>query len=87
MSDTILIFQAAILNKYGTSVEGTGQLVLGVDLVHQSQAFFKKYGGNGENSDVFEKLSCSTLIKSVEQVLRAFKRAKKNMLEARDKVD
>lgn len=32
---------------------------------------------------IFEKLNSSSLIKSVEQVLQAFKRARKNMLEAR----
>jgi Meckel syndrome type 1 protein len=72
------------LNKYGANTVGTGQIGVRMNVVHQSQAFLDKYKENSdENREIFEKLNSSSLVKSVEQVLQAFKRARKNMIAAR----
>lgn len=72
------------MNKYGANTVGTGQIGVRMNVVHQSQAFLDKYKENSdENREIFEKLNSSSLVKSVEQVLQAFKRARKNMIAAR----
>lgn len=57
-----------------------------MNVVHQSEAFAEDGAGDAlskRNKFVFEKLASSSLIKSVEEVLKAFKKAKKNMMEAK----
>ncbi|XP_044260603.1 Meckel syndrome type 1 protein [Tribolium madens] len=77
-------YDGSVLNKYGTNTVGTGLISVSVHVVHQSQAFLDKYKENSEeNLEIFEKLNSSSLVKSVEQVLQAFKRARKNMIAAR----
>jgi Meckel syndrome type 1 protein len=77
-------YEGSVLNKYGANTVGTGQIGVRMNVVHQSQAFLDKYKENSdENREIFEKLNSSSLVKSVEQVLQAFKRARKNMIAAR----
>ncbi|EFA08377.1 Meckel syndrome type 1 protein-like Protein [Tribolium castaneum] len=77
-------YDGPVLNKYGTNTVGTGLISVTVHVVHQSQAFLDKYRENSEeNLEIFEKLNSSSLVKSVEQVLQAFKRARKNKIAAR----
>lgn len=61
------------------------------NIVHQSQAFLPEYNdGISSAKDreklIFDKLNSSTLIQSVETVLKAFRRARKRMLEAKKNV-
>ncbi|RZC41425.1 Meckel syndrome type 1 protein [Asbolus verrucosus] len=77
-------YDGPILNKYGTNTVGTGQIGVRINVLHQSQAFLDCYRENSdEGREIFEKLNSSSLVKSVEQVLQAFKRARKNMIAAR----
>ncbi|XP_076256521.1 Meckel syndrome, type 1 isoform X1 [Rhynchophorus ferrugineus] len=83
-------YEKKILNKYGTETIATGELKVRLNVIHQSQAFIENLRGNGKHRPtpriVFEKLESSTLIKSVEQVIKEFKNAKKHLLEIRESV-
>ncbi|CAG9770212.1 unnamed protein product [Ceutorhynchus assimilis] len=77
------------LNKYGTETVSTGELNVRINIVHQSQEFLdNRPEGSIENTRrmVFERLGSSTLIKSVEQVIQEFKKARKEMLKAKKNV-
>ncbi|XP_063926830.1 tectonic-like complex member MKS1 [Zophobas morio] len=77
-------YDGFFLNKYGTNTVGTGQIGIRVNVIQQSQAFLEQSRDSKDESlDIFEKLNSSSLVKSVEQVLQAFKRARKNMIAAR----
>ncbi|KAL3271048.1 hypothetical protein HHI36_021548 [Cryptolaemus montrouzieri] len=80
--------EGPILNKYGVQTIGSGMLNIRMNVMHQSQAFLEKYNETdvikNKEKFIFEKLNSSTLVKSVEQVLEAFKRARKNMIQARN---
>lgn len=79
-------FKEPVINKYGVSTIGTGQLNVRMNVVHQSAAFVPNGAGDASSTRqkfVFEKLAASSLIKSVEEVLKAFKKAKKNMMQAK----
>ncbi|XP_060532973.1 tectonic-like complex member MKS1 [Cylas formicarius] len=74
-------FQGKVLNKFGTNTLTTGELNVRLSVLHQSQAFLE---GLGDDSGlIFNKLKSSGLIKSVDEVLQAFKRARRQMMEAR----
>ncbi|XP_044763320.1 Meckel syndrome type 1 protein [Coccinella septempunctata] len=77
----------SVFNKYGVRTVGTGSLTVRMNVVHQSQAFLAKYNEadviKSKEKFIFEKLNSSSLVKSVEQVLEAFKRARRNMIQAR----
>lgn len=67
---------------------GTGELKVNVSVVQQSLALqlhddpeMSNYGRRGRF--VLEKLRDSGLVRSVEEVVMAFKRAKRNMIEVR----
>lgn len=67
---------------------GTGELKVNVSVVQQSSALeldddpeMPIYGRRGRF--LLEKLRDSGLVRSVEEVVMAFKRAKKNMIDAR----
>ncbi|KAK9874303.1 hypothetical protein WA026_002654 [Henosepilachna vigintioctopunctata] len=81
--------KGSIFNKYGVQTVGTGTLSVRMNVIHQSQAFLTKYNeaaqlARGREKYIFDKLNSSTLVKSVEQVLEAFKRARENMIQARN---
>lgn len=65
----------------------TGSLSIRMNIIHQSQALLKKYNESNviksREKFIFEKLNSSSLVKSVEQVLEAFRKARKNMIQAR----
>lgn len=78
-----------MLNKFGAKTIGTGQIKFRCSAICQSPSLFRGDTGDSDQArekQIFERLSASTLVKSVEEVLRAFKTAKKRMLEARDNV-
>ncbi|XP_030747630.1 Meckel syndrome type 1 protein [Sitophilus oryzae] len=85
-------YNEKVLNKYGTETIGTGQLDIRLNLVHQSQAFLEEDRLDADKLHhhrrkmISEKLESSALIKSVEQVIREFKKAKKHLLEVRENV-
>lgn len=84
-----MVFQDKVINKFGINTVGTGSLKVRFNVLHQSQAFLDKFAGDGfKNREgmIFDKLKASSLIKSVEEVLQAFKKARKNMLEARQQI-
>ncbi|XP_066149120.1 tectonic-like complex member MKS1 isoform X2 [Euwallacea fornicatus] len=75
------------LNKFGTHTVNTGKLAVKFHLLHQSQEFVgvaKEVAQMRKN--IFDKLGSSTLVKSVEEVILEFKKARKEMLEARKNV-
>lgn len=67
----------------------SGELTVRINIIHHSQALIK----DPKDPDVLlhrekfilEKLNSSGLIKSVEQVLRGFREARKKMIEVRRK--
>ncbi|KAJ8953635.1 hypothetical protein NQ314_007242, partial [Rhamnusium bicolor] len=74
----------AVFNKFGVNTVGTGQLNIRVNVLHQSQAFLGEFNEDYQRENlIYEKLKSSSLIKSVEQVLQAFRRARRNMIDAR----
>ncbi|KAJ8980389.1 hypothetical protein NQ317_009383 [Molorchus minor] len=74
------------INKFGINTVGTGQIDLRMNVLHQSQAFLDDFNESRRQERlIYEKLNSSSLIKSVEQVLKAFRKARKNMLEVRKK--
>ncbi|XP_018561989.2 LOW QUALITY PROTEIN: Meckel syndrome type 1 protein [Anoplophora glabripennis] len=76
--------EGVVINKFGINTLGTGELNVRVNVVHQSQAFLKEFSrGDPREKLIYEKLNSSSLIKSVEEVLHAFRKARKNMLEVR----
>ncbi|KAJ8917237.1 hypothetical protein NQ315_002254 [Exocentrus adspersus] len=76
--------KSAAIDKMVVDTVGTGELKVRMNVVHQSQAFLKEFS-EGERTDrfIYEKLNSSSLIKSVDEVLHAFRRARRNMLEVR----
>lgn len=76
------------MNKYGVGTVTTGQVSFKVDIVHQSQTSIVEDTKNEPIAfNIRRFLSTpSPLIKSVQQVLEAFKLAKRNMLEARRRI-
>ncbi|XP_045468861.1 Meckel syndrome type 1 protein [Harmonia axyridis] len=81
--------EGSVFNKFGIRTVGTGTLNIRMNMIHQSQAFLTKYNETevikSKEKFIFEKLNSSSLVKSVEQVLEAFRRARRNMIEARQK--
>lgn len=78
------VFQSIVFNKFGINTLGTGELNVRLNVVHQSQAFLEEYReGDPREKLIYEKLNSSSLIKSVEEVLHAFRTARKKMLEVR----
>lgn len=78
--------QEPVINKYGVNTIATGQLNIRMNVVHQSAALIKDNATDATKKCqkyISEKLSTSDLLKSVEEVLRVYKRARKNMIEAR----
>lgn len=60
-----------------------------MSLVHQSQALIEKGGGDittDRDRFLLERLNAFRLVKSVHEVIEAFKKAKKRMVEARSQV-
>lgn len=79
-----------IINKYGVDTIFNGELNIRMNVIHQSQAFLMDLNLNMDRKNrketfLLEKLNSSGLIKSVEQVLMAFRDARKRMLEVRCK--
>ncbi|KAL1502526.1 hypothetical protein ABEB36_007658 [Hypothenemus hampei] len=76
------------LNKHDLSTTSTGELNVKMNIVHQSQEFLdeNRLTGRKTKKIIFEQLSSSPLIKSVEQVIQEFKRARRELLEARKNV-
>ncbi|XP_025833633.1 Meckel syndrome type 1 protein isoform X2 [Agrilus planipennis] len=79
-------YEDTILNKFGSYTVGTGQLDVRFNIINQSQAFLDELGLTDPQNAILDKLRCSSLIKTVEQVLQSFKEAKKKMIEARRNV-
>lgn len=75
------------INKFNGRTISTGKLNVRMNIMHQSQAFLSKYNEESvlkcREKMIFEKLNSSSLVKSVEQVLEAFRTARKNIIEAR----
>lgn len=78
------------LNKYGVETISTGYLKVRMSVLHQSQALIDGAAGDSlqrqKKTISVDKLRVSALVKSVEQVVIAFKRARRNMIEARKHV-
>ncbi|GJQ85973.1 hypothetical protein Trydic_g21819 [Trypoxylus dichotomus] len=72
------------LNKYGVRTTSTGRLAFKMNVVHQSQCFWQDRRQKLLRDRLVE--SSAPLIKSVQQVLEAFKTAKRNMTEARRRI-
>ncbi|XP_056633094.1 tectonic-like complex member MKS1 [Diorhabda sublineata] len=73
-----------VFNKFGTYTIGTGQLQVRLNVLHQSQAFLKEFKERDvKEKFIYEKLNSSSLIKSVNQVLVAFKKARRKMYEVK----
>ncbi|CAG9854348.1 unnamed protein product [Phyllotreta striolata] len=74
-------------NKFGVNTMGTGEIEFRVNVVHQSQAFMREFrDGDVQTKFVYEKLNSSNLIRSVNQVLMAFKKARRKMYEVKKHV-
>lgn len=79
------------MNRYGVLSVGTGEISVRVSVLQQSQAFSEDFASeNGKTTRrrkfLLDKLNTSVLIKSIEQVVAAFKVAKRKMVEARKNV-
>ncbi|CAH1113992.1 unnamed protein product [Psylliodes chrysocephalus] len=71
-------------NKFGVNTVGTGEMKFRVNVLHQSQAFLKEFNeGDVQGKFIYEKLNSSSLIRSVNQVLLAFKKARRKMYEVK----
>lgn len=82
-------YEGSVINKCGVDTVGTGEIRIKVNVLHHCQAFIaenQSLTNLSREKFLLEKLKSSHLIKSVEQVLETFKRARKNMLEARRNV-
>ncbi|KAG5892505.1 hypothetical protein JTB14_034504 [Gonioctena quinquepunctata] len=78
----------SVFNKFAANTIGTGQLNVRLNVLHQSQAFLHEFNeGNLREKLIYEKLNSSSLIRSVNQVLHAFRKARRNMIEAKKNVD
>ncbi|CAH1155526.1 unnamed protein product [Phaedon cochleariae] len=79
--------QSNIFNKYGVNTIGTGQIDVRMNILHQSQAFLHEFKeGDSKDAHIYEKLNASSLIRSVNQVLKAFKKARRHMIEVKKDV-
>ncbi|XP_050299372.1 tectonic-like complex member MKS1 isoform X2 [Anthonomus grandis grandis] len=78
-------YSESVMNKYGTETVSTGQLKVRIHVLHQSQEFIEERSGDPDRTRkiISETLGSSALIRSVEQVIQEFKRARKEMLEVR----
>ncbi|KAK5638627.1 hypothetical protein RI129_012922 [Pyrocoelia pectoralis] len=77
------------VNRYGIRTEGTGQINIRIGVLQQSQEFLQDFASNStgrRRKFLLDKLNTSVLIKSIEQVVAAFKVAKRKMIEARKNV-
>uniref|UniRef100_A0AAR5QII4 Meckel syndrome type 1 protein n=1 Tax=Dendroctonus ponderosae TaxID=77166 RepID=A0AAR5QII4_DENPD len=81
-------YQENTINKYGTETICTGELNIKINVLHQSQEFLEERRGSIDKSSktMLERLGSSALLKSVEQVIQEFKKARKEMLDARKHV-
>lgn len=69
------------IDKYGVETIASGELTVKLSVVQQKNV---ARGDESPQRDVFsEKFQSSTLLKSVAEVVRAFKKARKNMIETR----
>ncbi|XP_031330878.1 Meckel syndrome type 1 protein-like isoform X1 [Photinus pyralis] len=85
----VITFFQGRMNRYGVLSVGTGEISVRVSVLQQSQAFsedFASENGNRQRKFLLDKLNTSVLIKSIEQVVAAFKVAKRKMVEARKNV-
>ncbi|XP_023025425.2 Meckel syndrome, type 1 isoform X2 [Leptinotarsa decemlineata] len=79
--------QMRIFNRFAANTIGTGRLDFRLNVINQSQAFLQEFTeGSLREKHIYEKLSSSSLIKSVNQVLHAFRRARRNMIEVKKTV-
>lgn len=66
----------------------TGKLTLRLNIVHQSVGLATgEPAKRSKGAAVLDKLESSALLKSTEQVIEAFKSARRRMTEARKKVE
>ncbi|KAF5285141.1 hypothetical protein FQA39_LY16830 [Lamprigera yunnana] len=73
---------ADVVNKYGTVAVPSGQMSVRFNVMQQSRVFAKD-PTKKRTKFILDKLNTSGLIRSVEQVVAAFKIAKKKMMEAK----
>ncbi|VEN34843.1 unnamed protein product, partial [Callosobruchus maculatus] len=80
-------YDHSVINKYGVETIPTGELTIRMNVVHQSHAFLDEpHEENQRRKSLYEKLNSSGLIKSVNQVLLNFKKARKDLIEVRKKL-
>lgn len=69
---------------------GTGSIDVRLNIVSQSKPFenamFKQNAGENENNGILHRRNASNLVKSVGEVVMAYKRARDKMLLARKKI-
>ncbi|KAK4878658.1 hypothetical protein RN001_011164 [Aquatica leii] len=78
--------QKEVVNKYGIVTVATGQINIRINVLQQSQAFADEPTTKKRTKFILEKLDTSGLIRSVEQVVAAFKIAKRKMIEAKKNI-
>ncbi|CAH1981283.1 unnamed protein product [Acanthoscelides obtectus] len=77
-------YDHSVINKFSVETITTGELVVRMNVVHQSHAFLDElHEENQRKKFIYEKLNASGLIKSVNQVLLNFKKARKDLIEVR----
>ncbi|KAF5281360.1 hypothetical protein FQR65_LT14758 [Abscondita terminalis] len=75
------------INKCAIVTVATGQINIRINVLQQSQAFADEPTATKKRTQfILEKLNTSGLIKSVEQVVAAFKIAKRKMIEAKKNI-
>lgn len=77
----ISFFQDNLINKYGVKTIPTGELSVKLNVIYQ------RHSVESPKHDLsLEKFQSSSLLRSVADVLRAFRKARKNMIETRKNV-
>lgn len=77
-------FQENVINKYGVRTIPTGELFVKLWIIRQRNANIEDE--SPKRDFLSKKLQSSNLLRSVADVIRAFKKARKNMIETRKKL-